>query len=237
MLKKSALVLSLCLLIAGIGPAQTTDPETTATVPELTSFHDVIAPIWHDAYPKKDYAALRGFVPKINELAAKVYEAKLPGILRDKEAKWKEGLAAFKASVDAYNAAAAGTDDPALLTAAEALHARYEAMVRLIRPLLAELDAFHKVLYGAVHTYAPEKQYDKIRGVSADLLAKAEAAAAAALPARLAAKADAYKAAAAALVASAKALKAAADAHDHDGMIECVDDLHAKYRAVEKIFE
>jgi hypothetical protein len=42
------------------------DPaEISSTVQELTDFHDVIYPMWHDAYPSKDYDALKGFVPKI----------------------------------------------------------------------------------------------------------------------------------------------------------------------------
>lgn len=237
MFKKSALILFLCVLMAGIGTAQTTDPETTSSVPELSAFHEVIYPIWHTAYPNKDYAALRAILPRVNELAAKVYAAKLPGILRDKEAKWQEGLANFKAAVDAYNAAAAGKDDQALLAAAEALHAKYEGTVRLLNPLLPEMDAFHKALYVAVHKYAPNKEYDKIRGASADLLAKAEAAAKATLPTRLAAKSEAYKTAAAELVEAAKALDAAGNAHDHDGMLQGVDKLHAKYQALEKIFD
>jgi hypothetical protein len=223
-------------LFAGLAAAQEKSAETTSEVPELSAFHEIIYPIWHTAYPSKDYAALRGFVPQVNELAAKVYAAKLPGILREKEAKWKEGLGIFKKSVDDYNKAAQGKDDAALLLAAEALHAKYEALVRAIRPVLPEVDAFHQALYVVFHKYAPEKQYDSIRSATADLVAKAEAVTKATLPARLAAKAEEFKKAAAALVDAAKALDAAGKAHDHDGMEKGVDVLHTKYQAVEAIF-
>jgi len=211
--------------------------ETKSEVPELTAFHDVIYPIWHTAYPEKDYKALRGYVPQINELAAKIYGAKLPGILREKEAKWKEGVAQLKKAVDDYNAAAAGTNDQALLNAAEALHTKYESLVRALRPVLKEVDAFHQVLYVVYHKYLPDKAYDKIRGASGDLVAKAEAVTKATLPTRLEAKAAAFKTAAAELLAAAKALDAAGQAHDHDGMEKGVDALHVKYQAVEKIFD
>jgi hypothetical protein len=203
MLKKTGFWIVCALVLAGSAMAQTPLPETSSTIPELTAFHEVVYPLWHTAYPNKDYAALRGLVPRINELAAKIFTAQLPGILRDKEAKWKEGLAVFKTSVEAYNKAAAGTDDPALLTAAEALHAKYEATVRLINPVLPEVDAFHQALYVVYHKYLPAKEYDNIRGATADLVAKAETAAKASLPARLAAKTDAYKAAAAELIDAA----------------------------------
>ncbi len=237
--RKMRFIVSAALAViglAGLAAAQEKSPETTASVPELSAFHEVIQPIWHTAYPAKDYAALRGYVAKIQELAAPVYAAKLPAILHEKEAKWKEGLEAFRKAVDDYAKAAAGTDDAALLTAAETLHTRYEGLGRVIRPVLAEIGAFHQALYPVVHTYAAEKQYDKIRGAAADLQTKAEAVAKVTLPARQAGKAEAFKTAAAALVEAAKALAAAADGHDHDGMLKGVETVHEKYQALEAIF-
>jgi hypothetical protein len=211
--------------------------ETKSEVPELTAFHDIIYPIWHTAYPEKDYAALRSYVPQVNELAAKVFAAKLPGILREKQAKWDEGLAAFKKSVEDYNAAAKGADDQALLVAAEALHAKYEALVRTIRPVLKEVEAFHQILYVLYHKDAPANAFDKIREATADLVVKAEAITKATLPTRLAAKGEAFKTAAAELVEAAKALDAAGKAHDHDGMLAGVEKVHTKYQTLEKIFD
>jgi len=228
------------ILVCGLSAWAITQEQTAETkseVPELTAFHDVIYPIWHTAYPGKDYNALRSFVPQINELAAKIYGAKLPGILREKEAKWKDGVAQLKKSVDVYNTAAAGKDDQALLNAAEALHAKYESLVRALNPVLKEVDTFHQALYVVYHKYLPDKQYDKIRGAGADLVAKAEAVTKATLPKRLEAKAEAFRTAAAELLAAAKALDAAGQAHDHDGMEECVNALHTKYQALEKVFE
>jgi hypothetical protein len=217
--------------------AQEAKSETKSEVPELTAMHDIIYPIWHTAYPEKDVKALRSYVPQVDELAAKIYSAKLPGILRDKQAKWDEGLAKLRKSVDDYKAAAAGTNDEALLKAAENLHTSYEALVRTIRPVLPEVDAFHQVLYVVNHTYAPEKSYDKIREISADLLAKAEALGKVTLPARLQAKAPDYAKASADLIEAAKQLDAAAKGHDHQGMLDGVDRVHVKYQALEKIFD
>ncbi len=231
-----AVVLAI-LSLAGAAAAQDVKSETSGEIPALSAFHEVIYPIWHTAYPSKDYAALRGFVSQINELAAQIYAIKLPAILHEKTAKWNEALAQFKAAVEAYDKAAAGKDDAALLNAAEALHAKYEGLVRAIRPVLAEMEVFHQALYVVYHRYAPEKQYDKIRGASADLLAKAEAVAKAQLPKSREAKAEAFKKAAAELVDAAGALDAAGKNHDHEGMEKGVDILHAKYQALEKLFE
>jgi len=169
--------------------------ETESRVPELEAFHEIIYPIWHTAYPEKDIAALKGYVPEIDRLAARVYGAKLPGILRDKEAKWQAGLAELRKSVEAYAVAAKGTDDQILLDAAETLHTRYELLVRTVRPVLGEMDEFHKVLYVVFHKSLPEKKFGEIRAVSPDLKAKAEAVAKARLSKRMEARNDRFQAA------------------------------------------
>jgi len=240
MTRRDGLIFALIIGFFGMGlglAAQTAANETKSDVPELTSFHEIIYPIWHTAYPEKDAKALRSYVPRINELASKVYGAKLPGILRDKEAKWKEGVSELKKAVDGYGAAAAGKDDQALLKAAETLHARYEALVRTIRPVLKEVDDFHQALYVVYHRYLPANEYDNIRTASPGLVAKAEAVTKAALPQRLASKSDAFKKAGADLLEAAKALDTAATGHDHDGMTKGVERLHSRYRELEKIFD
>ena len=40
------------------------DPaEITSSVPVLDDFHEIIYPMWHDAYPAKDYNALKDLYP------------------------------------------------------------------------------------------------------------------------------------------------------------------------------
>ncbi len=211
--------------------------ETESAVPELEAFHEVIYPIWHTAYPEKDIAALKGFVPEIDRLAEAVYGAKLPGILRDKEAKWQAGLAEFRKSVEAYAAAAKGNGDQALLDAAEALHARYEMLVRAIRPVLKEMDEFHKALYVVYHKSLPDRKFGEIRAASPDLEAKAEAAAKATLSKRMEARNERFHAAAGDLVAAAASLTAASRGTDDAAVEKAVLALHERYAALEKVFD
>jgi hypothetical protein len=239
MMKKIGLSICVVICLSSLGlaaRAQEMADETKSEVPELVAFHDIIYPIWHTAYPAKDFAALRSYVAEIIKLAAPIYAAKLPGILREKELQWKAGVALLKKAVDDYGAAASGKDDQALLAAAENLHAKYEALVRALAPVLKEMDDFHKVLYVVYHQYLPDKAYDKIRGVTADLVTKAEAITKSTLPKRLEAKSEAFKKAAAELLSAAKQLEASGQAHDHTGMDKGVDDVHAKYQALEKLF-
>ena len=210
--------------------------ETESTVEELSEFHEIIYPIWHTAYPEKDYAALREYVPEVNRLAKNVFEAKLPGILRDKKAKWNEGLEELKKAVEDYNKAASGEDNQALLDAAEVLHAKFEMLVRLIRPVLKEIDEFHKILYVVFHKHLPNKEFDKIKAVSDDFILKAEAITKATLPKRLEAKKDEFAVAATELLEASKKLKDSCANQDGEAIEKAVDSLHTKYQNLEKIF-
>jgi len=228
---------AIALVFVAVAAAPALSQETESTVAELSAFHEVIYPIWHTAYPEKDIAMLKSLVPQVNELAAKVFEAKLPGILREKQAKYDAGLAEFRKSVEAYNTAAKGTDDKALLDAAEVLHAKYEALVRAIRPVLPEMDAFHKVLYVVYHKDLADQKWDAVRAAAPDLKVKAEAVAKVELSARLQPKAEAFNAAAAGLVEAAGALAALGPQADGAAIEAAVLKLHGRYQALEKIFD
>jgi len=242
-MKNRFYILSVLLLFLFLGPFHLSasgplqGEETESRVEELSEFHEIIYPIWHTAYPEKDYAALREYVPEVNRLAKNVFSAKLPGILRDKKAKWDEGLEQLKKAVENYNKAAAGEDDQALLDAAEVLHAKFEMMVRLIRPVLKEVDEFHKVLYVVYHKYLPNKEFDKIKAVNDDFILKAEAITKAALPKRLEAKKEEFAAAAAELLRASKSLKKKCATQDATAIEKAVEFLHTKYQNLEKIFD
>jgi hypothetical protein len=233
-------LLSLALIMLGaaglFAQQQAAEREMESSIPELVAFHEVIYPIWHTAYPSKDGKALRGFADQVSTLAQKVYAAELPGILRDKAELWKQGVAEFRQAVDGYLAAAKGTDDQALLGAAEALHTKYERLVRTMAPLTAELDEFHKLLYIIYHKYLPDKKWAPIKSTAPELAGLAEPLAGAKLPKRLEARADKYNAAAAALIQAAKELAATCQGNDTAAIEAAVLKVHAKYQELEKVF-
>ena len=129
--------------------------ETTASVPELAKFHTVIYEIWHGAWPKKDVAQLAGLLPKVEDGVALVAKATLPGILRDRKQAWDAQVQALQEAAREYRTAVEKKQDQALLDAAEKLHMQYERAVRVIRPPLKELEAFHSDLYLLYHYYMP----------------------------------------------------------------------------------
>src|SRR5512138_2362827 len=102
------LLISICLFSVvlfcseSFGQTKIDPAEISSTVQELTDFHDIIYPMWHDAYPAKDYNALKSYVPKIKSYMESLNKAKLPGILREKESAWKGQLNELNNSAKNY---------------------------------------------------------------------------------------------------------------------------------------
>jgi len=236
--RKSILSLAVLLLCATglVAQQEAADRETESSIPELEAFHEVIYPIWHTAYPSKDGKALRGFVEQVTTLAEKIYAVELPGILREKADKWKLGVAEFRQAVEAFRAAATGTDDQTLFNATEALHTKYEMLVRTMAPVTKEVDEFHRLLYIIYHKYLPDKKWAAIKATGPELAGLAEPLPGAKLPKRMEARADKYKAAAEALYQASKELAARCQGDDTAALEAAIQKVHAKYQELEKVF-
>jgi hypothetical protein len=212
--------------------------EISGNVSELSYFHEVIYKIWHEAYPEKNYEALKGFTKEINEGAGKIYSVKLPGILRDKKPKWDKGLLELKVSVESYNSAVANNNNETLLEAAENLHSKYEMLVRIIRPVLKEVNEFHRVLYITYHKDLPEKKIGNIKLKTDEFVIKAKAITQAKLPQRMEKKTDSFNKAAIDLLEAAINLKNICNQETQLTEIKkAVDKLHTKYQALELVFD
>jgi len=178
-MRKITLFSCILFLLAGTSVAIAQNEEHSAeistSVPELANFHKIIFPMWHKAYPAKDTATLRKFVPEIKENMAKINAAKLPGILRDKEELWKNELAKFNTVAENYYKACESKDMDTILKAAEKFHSAYEGMNRVIKPFVKEMDTYHKTLYVIYHKMLPENQFNEIASVMDQLIAEADA--------------------------------------------------------------
>jgi hypothetical protein len=237
-----SLLLSLiCACAAPPAPAQQEEnphaAETTARVPALSAFHTPIYKLWHTAWPKKDTAMMALLTPDIEKGIADVAQAELPGILRDKKAVWEENVQVLQTIGVQYREAMAGKDLAAKMQAAEKLHAQYEKLVRIVRPVMKQIEAFHSVLYMLYHYYMPENDLDKIRSSGKDLRARMDSLNAATLPERLKKKEEAFVAARAALSASVDAVNAAVSTNDGKKIKDAVIAMHGDYEKLEKVFE
>jgi hypothetical protein len=249
-MKKTLLVLSFILLLVlnciaqeKLTLDQLKDHETTASIPALNNFHKVIAPIWHKYYPKKNYDTLKLLIPQIDTLAADIYKAELPGILMDKKKAWGDALINLKTVIASYKEAAEKNENDKLLEAAEKLHGQYEKMVRIVRPMVKELDAFHIVLYSIYHKYLPELKLSEIKKV-VPLLADRKDSLMTAVLQKPIKETPKYLERVANFDKTRKELSLAVDelvkvmkTEDKDKIKKAIEQVHTKYQSVEKVFD
>lgn len=240
MLRRLFLVLAL-FSFTFIASAQHKDhdiaAETKAEVPVLADFHDVIAPLWHDAWPNKNYTLIKELLPQVQHFTQQLHTTELPGILRDKKPKWDAELKALTGHTTNLTAAAGKNDEQAMLDAVEKLHSSYEKMVRVIRPRMKELEGYHVLLYEVYHYYVPKKDVKKIAVSAQKMVDAAAVLSAAPTPKKLAAKEAEFKTAVAELSAATQLLMKVVKGDSVDATLAAVEDVHTKYQAVEHLFD
>ncbi len=237
-MRTRAVLAALCVpvLAAAVAAAEPVD-EIKAEVPELFAFHDVIMPLWHDAWPNKDTAQMKELLPRVEEHVATIAAAELPGILRDKQERWSTGVAALQDDVAAYRTAAEADDTQALLDAVESLHAHFEGLVRTVRPVMKELDAYHRVLYMVYHHYAPGDRNDELSTAAGQLVDRCTELEAAAVPGRFQAQADTLGAAFGDLCAATAAFRTAVESGDRAAVDSALETMHSRYQTAEALFD
>ncbi len=212
--------------------------EIKSEVKELTEFHDVIYQIWHTGWPQKDINLLVSLTPDVEKGYDKIKNVELSGILRDKKSKWDDGLKKFRINVEMYKGAAAKKDSVGILNAAEKLHMQYEALVRIVKPVLKEVDAFHQELYMLYHYNMPNYDYTKVQKSAIVLKAKMEDLMKAELSKRMNAKKDAFDKCRTELnTAVDKLNEVMVKGNDKNAINAAVDAVHSKYQELEKVFD
>jgi hypothetical protein len=211
--------------------------ETKAQVPSLDKFHTVIYHLWHDAWPKKDTDALIALVPDIEKHVTEISKASLPGILREKKPLWDTNVKKLQDIAGEYKAAAEARDSAKLLGAAEKLHGQYEALVRVVRPVMKELMDFHAEFYMLYHDYMPEYKLEQMKTSAAVLKEKMVALNMATLPAPLKGKQDEFQAAREKLSASVDELHEILKnpANDQGKTNAAIYAVHGDYQALERL--
>jgi hypothetical protein len=211
--------------------------ETTAQVPALANFHEVIFQIWHTGWPEKNIAMLCHVLPDVQRHCDSLRQAHLPGILRDKQKTWDENVERLSVIVNEYASATSPVDSQKLLNAAEKLHAQYEKLVRLTRPVLRELDEFHQVLYMLYHHYLPDNDQEKIVSSVRALKEKMVLLERAKLADRLKSRETSFSEARKNLARSVAALDSVTATADPSKFASEVEAMHGDYQLLEKVFE
>lgn len=236
MKKHASWILAGSLLAFAALPAAALS-DASSSVPALTAFHEVIFPLWHEAWPKKDLALVKQLLPKVEEHVAALQKAELPPTLHAKQKGWEAGVKAVTVSAGEMKAALAAGKEQAALDAVEELHAGFEQLVRLLRPPLKELDAYHSVLYEVFHKAMPAKDVARVRALAQDLGARCQDLQAAKVPARFAAREEAVKKGVGELCSATGALAALPATAAPAEVEKAVDTVHTRYEGLAALFE
>lgn len=217
-------------------PAEVTQEELSASVPELSEMHEVVYPLWHTAFPDKDFALIKELLPQMDALAQKLDEAELPGILRDKQTVWDEGKQALKSTLDQLHQAADEDNQEEMLNQTEAFHTAYERLVRTIRPLVAELDVFHQELYKLYHYHTPNEDLEAMRETVVAMLEKIVPLKSVQLPTRLAERQAEFDEAVGNLESELNLLAEVVQTNRKKEIAAAVEKVHTAYQNMENIF-
>jgi len=211
--------------------------ELTTDVAELDAVHEVMSPLWHEAFPAQDYEAIAAAVPQFEASLAALNEAELPGILQDKEPRWAEQKQLLMETYEGLKTAVEAGDEAEMLAYTEAFHMNYEGMVRIIRPVLPELETFHQHLYGLYHYYGPGYDLEKIRASATEMAAAIPPLQAAELPANLTEHQAHFEMVVTELGEAVGALITALSDPSREGVEAAIENVHAGYEEVEGIFD
>lgn len=239
---KFTILLSLAVLICSFtnlySQNENHSSEINSSVQELSDFHEVVYPLWHTAYPNKDYALFKQLLPDVKAGVEKINSAVLPGILRDKESEWKKGLEKLNKSEVEYSKSCEENNEAGMLSSAEELHSNFEMLVRIVKPVTKEVDEFHKVLYMIYHHYGPNKNTEELGKAIDDLYKRADELKNCVLPKWASDKKDNFTKAADELFNSTKELKDLKDSKSDEKSINAgIDLVHSNYQKLEALFD
>jgi len=105
--------------------AQEKKNEHKVSIEEVNQFHDLLHPIWHEQYPKKEWAKIRSQAGDLVARKDAVMKVRLR-VKAENRAMVEEKRQQFGASVDAVAAAAKSGNDEALGKAVAEMHERFE---------------------------------------------------------------------------------------------------------------
>jgi len=239
---KFTILLSLAVLICSFANLYSQNEnhssEINSSVQELSDFHEVVYPLWHTAYPNKDYAMFKQLLPDVKAGVEKINSAVLPGILRDKESEWKKGLEKLNKSEGEYSKSCEENNEAGMLSSAEELHSNFEMLVRIVKPVTKEVDEFHKVLYMIYHHYGPNKNTEELGKAIDDLYKRADELKNCVLPKWASDKKDNFTKTADELFNSTKELKDLKDSKSDEKSINAgIEKVHTNYQKLEVLFD
>lgn len=161
---------------AGVEKTDSLAKDTTNLVAlALDDFHQILAPLWHEAFPKKDFKSIREQAPLLQEKLLAIVRLKPPVDLpKEKLQSYLTQRQELAFYVSQVTLAAADTVDSALASAFEQMHKSYEELAKVFTVEIKELDSFHETLYFIWHKALPDSDYQAIKKTIPELKAKVD---------------------------------------------------------------
>lgn len=187
-MKKHLLILVALLLLAPLTqatePAHENEPGRKhvgcpahqAAEQGLTSFetfHNIMAPAWHTAWPDKDYDALLAAGPKFKEAFVGIAKMEPTFKTESRKKAFLKARDSFSQIVQTYAAAAEKGDKEAVYDLMPKLHDAFEMTASTLLPIsYPEVEAVAVTLNLILETHLPKNNLEGIFGSTETLVAK-----------------------------------------------------------------
>jgi hypothetical protein len=187
-MKKHLLILVALLLLVSL--TQATDP-ADEDLPErghagcpahraaelghnpFEAFHKIMAPVWHGAWPDKDYDSLLAAGPTLKEAFAAIAKMKPTFKTLDRKKAFLKARDGFSKIIEMYAAAAERGDKETVYDLMPQLHDAFEMTASTLLPVsYPEIEAVVITLNLIMETHLPKNNMEGIVGSTETLVAK-----------------------------------------------------------------
>ena len=164
-------------------------------------------------------------------------QSALPEILHSKQAKWDNEIKNLQNNLSTLQKAVKEDNKESMLKSVESLHGSYEQLVRIIRPVLSELESFHEELYKVYHSYMPNNDIEKIKAIIPDMKIKIGQLKQAKLPQNLADRQNKFDGAVSKLETSLNELENSIKTNSKEKIQPAVEKLHTAYQNIDALLQ
>ncbi len=195
-MKRLVVVAVLILFPAGVRAQEgcPADRAATAGFAPFETFHHIMAPAWHQAWPKKDYEALLAAGPKFAEAFVEIEQLKPKLKSEARLQAFHEARQLFAEMVSKFAEACKQGDSAFVYQLMPDLHDAFEATAATLLPAsFPEFEGLVITLDIIVGTHLPGNNVEGLVGSTETLLAKMENLIVAPLPSGLEAAEDEIK--------------------------------------------
>ncbi len=177
-MKTKLLILSLLLLLVSAVQADESGCPAHKAAEQgfnpIDDFHKILAPVWHDAWPEKDYDALIAAGPKFKEAFDGIAKLEPKFKSKAREAKFMALRKEFKQKVDEFATAARAGDKEKVYEIMPDLHDAFEMTASSLLPVdYPEFDGFLTTLSIIAKKHIPKNNMEGIIGSTETLVEKA----------------------------------------------------------------